>query len=449
MSMDLTGTYGWFPRAGAFAGEFNRVAALYGSATDEGFQSIWSLFATSDQAAVQNYPDAVTTFRTTGGSYCGVLTADGQLASILQANRDDPLVPYDFPTSINRVRAQMIADGATINRPTIAGTVAYDGDNLGDTKVFFSNTNIYGDPLDMTLAEVLTLTCTSQGNSFNATFGLKGEPTVLTSAWNWPQGSGVQTSVSVVDPGASGGTITNSSLNTFTVANTPDSWTIIDGAAGTSVFEGTGDGVRSGNNAVYLLATGANTTKIAQAVTLQPNTVYAVTFQVKMNSNAAAGTLVVQLWNPAGSGAVLTNDAGDDLEVSYALNGGAGEVTTSYQLLTVFFSTPRQLPSTVQLRIGYGTAATSTRELYVCNVQVFQPTPLYGASNTGTYGPWVCAVANTEVSAVGDVATITVTNSLTTRSFALGLERIYSMRGQGVYLPSSGSPTISDSIVTH
>lgn len=449
MAVTLVGSEGYFNRVGAFAGEYNRVAALYGSATtDPAFSSIWLLFASSDRAAVTtpSLPDAVTTFRNSGASYSQVLTQEAQYASVLQVDRDFPLVPNTYPASVARIAAQMVDTAQTVQRPTLTATVVADGDNFGDTSVTVSTTNVYGDPLDMTVAEDVTVTCTSQGSGFGASFSAVGEPAVAPNAWNWPQGSGATAGVSVVDP-ATSGIVTNSALSTFTVANTPDNFTIIDGSAGVTVFKSTSGGVR-GSDCVYLQSDGASATKLAQAVTLSVNTVYAATVQVKMNANSASGTFVVQLYDNTNS-AVMTNDAGDDLEATYALNGGAGELTTAYQLLTVFFSTPRQLPASVQVRAGYGVAGVSTRQLFMCNLQIFQPTALYGRQGTGTSGPFVAAVANTTASAAGDVYVATFTNSLTTQSFVWGLQRLSGLRELGLYVPSSGSPTISDALVTH
>lgn len=437
----------FFARQGAFVGAYNYVASLYGSAITSDFQAIWTQFATSDQQAVENLPSTVESFRTTGAGYCGVLAQDGGLASRLQVGRDTSVIPDTVQRSFQIVASQMVDNGETINRPTVTAAAVADGGNDGDTVFYLSNTNIYGDPLDMTIAETLTATCTSQGSGFQSNFQVLGAVAVVPTAYNWPQGSGASASVSTVDP-AVDGIVTNGGFASFTVADTPDDWTIINGAAGVTVFQGINDGVRSGTDAVYLKSDGAQATKIAQEVGLAINTVYAVTFQAKMNTNSAAGTLVIQLYD-ATNAAVLQNDAGSNLEASYALNGGAGEITTSYQQFTVFFSTPRQLPASVQIRAGYGTAGTATRELYLDLIQVFQPTPLYGAANTGTWGPFACAVADTLPSAQGDIYSLTFTNSLTPKSFARGMDRVYDMRGNGVYFPSAGSPTIPDSEVTH
>lgn len=449
MTVALLGSGGYFPRAGAWIGEYNRVAALYGTGLTDGFQSIWSQYATSEQAAVQLLPDAVSSFRQSSVSYQNTLVADAIQSALLQVNRDVPLSPYTFPNSVNVVAGQMRTAVQSINRPTLGNSVAYGASNLGDTKFALSTTNIYGDPLDMTLAETLTATCTSQNGGFTPAFSVNGVPAVLPTAYNWPAGSGVTgLTVTAVDPNVSG-IVTNGGFSTFTVANTPDDWTIVNGAAGVTVFKSTAGGVRSGTDAVYLQSDGSSTTKLEQELSVSINTVYAVTFQAKMNTNSASGTLVVQFTDAAGT--VVTNDAGSNLQASYALNGGAGEITTSYQLLTVFFSTPRQLPSTgLFLRIGYGVAGVSTRQLYLDLVQVFAATPLYGLSGTGTSGPFVAAVGNTVASAVDDQASLTFTTTATPQTMALGLERVFALRSQGVYYPSAASgSTIPDALITH
>lgn len=453
MSINLVNSGdGWFNRMGSFAGEVNRSAALYGSGTDTSFQQIWSLYATSEQAAVEGLPTAVANFRLTAASYQQTLSDESQLSSILQANRNFPLNPYTFEESVEQVRAQMVATAQSINRPTLTSTVTAGGSNLGNTQIFVSTTNIYGDPLDTTFAETLTATCTQQGSGFGSSFQVLGEPALAVGAYNWPGGtstggSGASASLTTIDP-AIDGLITNSALSTFTVANTPDDWTIINGAAGTTVFESVSGGPRTGTNAVYLQSDGSQATQLSQTVSLQTNTVYALTFQAKMNTGSAAGNLTVKLYNPA-TAATINNDAGTALSASYTLNGGAGNVGTSYAIFTVFFSTPRQLPSTVQLRIGYGVAATSTRQLYLALCQMIAATPLYGPAGTGSAGPYALAVSNTTYSAVNDVYSLTFTNSLGTRSFVWGLERLDGFRAKGLYLPSSTSPTISDSLVTY
>src|SRR5262245_17589300 len=114
MTVPLTGTGGYFSRQGAFIGEFNRVTAFYGTGLDAGFLSIWAQFASSDQAAVQDLPGAVATYRTTAQQYQNTLIQDGMLASVLQVDDDTNLVPYSFPQSLVVLISQMKTNSQSV-----------------------------------------------------------------------------------------------------------------------------------------------------------------------------------------------------------------------------------------------------------------------------------------------------------------------------------------------
>lgn len=447
MAVTLTGTGGFFTRAGAFIGEYNRVSSLYGSALDEGFLSIWAQFASTDQAAVQNLPGVVDQYRTSGQNYQATLGIDAQTASLLQVARDTSVVPYTPAQAFRVLRQQMIDAGADINRPTVTATVTADGDNDGNTLVVASNTNIYGDPIDSVYAETLTLTATQYSTSYSGTIAAVGAAQVVPSAYNWPQGSGTSVSVPITDP-AVDGIVTDGAFASWggTGNNTPTNWSIDNGSAGVTVFKSVAGGVRTGTDAAQITSDGTQATQLSQAINVSPNTVYAVTFQAKINTTTATGTFRIAFTD--GDGNLLSNDAGTNLSYTVGVNGGSG-VDTTYKQFTAFFSTPRQLPVTVKIAIGTSVAATTGREITFDLVSAVAATPQYGVSGTGTSGPFIAAFANSLPSATGDVWSLVWTNSLGTQSFVWGLERLYNLKGSGVYMPSDVSPSISDTLVTH
>lgn len=443
MPFSFIGTYGYFTRLGCFGGEYNRVAAQYGSDLTNGFQSIWAQYATSNQAAVQNLPAAVDSFRNSGFQYLSVLQGDAQYSSLLQAADSFSVNPYTVPQSISVVRTAMVASGETINRPTLSSSVASGSLNESDTQFAASTTNIYGDPLDMTYNEVFTVTVTQSGTSYSGSAVAVGQLAVNTNAYNWPQGSGASASVPITDP-ATDGLITDGSFEAWTNTNTPTNWDIISGTAGTTILQDPSGGVRTSTKCLEIVGNGAETTQVAQDVSLSINTVYAVTFQAKINTLTATGTFRVCLTD--GNNVLLSNDAGTSLSYTRDLNG---QITTAYQQFTIFFQTPRQLPSTVRLQVGLSVAATAARQIRIDNVQMVAATPLYGAPNTGTSGPFLAAFSGAEAPATGDVFYATFTNSLGTQSFVWASERMYGMRANGLYWPSDVSPTIPDNLVTH
>lgn len=445
MSVQLTGTYGFFTRAGAFIGEYNRVAAQYGSDLTSGFQSIWTQFASSNQAAVENLPSAVAVYRNTGVQYQNTLQADANLAALLQVADTESVNPYTFPQAINVVRNQMALDGSSINRPTLGSSVTGGASNDGDTVVVVSTTNIFGEPLDMTYNETFALTVTQSGTSFTGSVAAVGQLAVGINSYNWPQGSGASATVPITDP-ATDGVVTDGGYADWegTGDNTPTNWDILNGSAGVTVFKSVAGGVRTGTDAAQITSDGSQATQLAQNVSLQINTVYAVTFQAKINTITGTGTFRIALSD--GDGNILTDDAGTSLSYTRDLNG---QIDTTYTQFTAFFSTPRQLPETVRVQIGTSVAATAGRVITFDLVQIVAATALYGPAGTGTYGPFCAAFAGVAAPATGDTYSVVFTNSLGTQSFVWGSERLYGMRANGLYYPSSVSPNISDSLVTH
>lgn len=439
MSVALTGQEGYFTRQGQIIGEYNRVAEFYGSPLTNGFQSIWNQFVSSDQAAVQNLPDVVTAFRNSGLTYQNTLQADGSLASILQVSRDTSVVPATLQQSFVVLISQMVAASASIQQATITSLVTPWVSNLGDTTVAVHYKNQFGDQIDATFAETITATCISATTQYQETLQAVGEATVPSNSYDWPAGSGANVTFAVSNPAAQG-IVTDSGFTQWsgTGSNTPTNWEIVDGAAGVTVFRGVGAGVRTGTDAAQLTSDGSQATQLGQTITLAVNTVYAVTVQAKVSATGGAGTLVIQLTD--GDGNVLTDDAGNNL--TYSRNFTA-QVTTNYQCFTAFFATPRQFPAETRIEVGYGTADTATRSLFLDLVGVVAATQLY------TGGPYIAAFSGATPTALGDYYSVAFTNSLTSQSFALGMNRLYNTLGLGVYFPSDSSPTISDSLVSN
>lgn len=439
MSVTLTGNEGYFTRQGKIVGEYNRVADLYGPDLTDGFQGIWSQFVSSDQAAVQNLPDVVSNYRLSGQSYQATLQSDGSLASLLQVSRDTSVVPATLQQSFVMLIQQMVTASASIQKATIGSSVTPWGSNDGDATVAISTANQYGQQIDAIFPETIRVTCTAASTAFQETLSAVGEATVPTNSYLWPGGSGANVQFSILNP-ATSGIVTDGNFTTWegTGDNDPTNWDIVDGAAGVTVFKESSGGVRVGSNAAKLLSDGSQATQLAQTVTLAINTVYMITVQAKVSASDGSGTLVMQVTD--GDGNVLSDDQGNSL--TYTRNMSA-QVTTSYQCFTFFFSTPRQLPTTTKIEIGFGTAPTSGKSLFLSLAGVVAGTRLY------TGGPFIAAVSGSNRTAVGDRYDAVYTNSLTSQSFAVGMNRLYNTLSLGQYFPSANSPTISDSLVTH
>src|SRR5262249_39566126 len=141
------------------------------------------------------------------------------------------------------------------------------------------------------------------------------------------------------------------------------------------------------------------------------------------------------------NGNTITDDTGNALQVTLSL---AILTPGTFKLLTGFFSLPRQLPVTVNVQVGLIVASSfgAVISMDLCTVTTAL-VPLYAG------GPYLVRFAGATRGAVGDNWKAQFTNSLGTKSFAVGMDRLYNMKGMNVYFPSASSPTISDSLVTH
>lgn len=438
MSVPLTGTGGFFTRQGAFIGEVNRVAsAFYASALDAGFQSIWVQFASSDAAAVQNLPAARDSFRTSDAGYLATVIGDGQQAAILQTNDDAPLVPSTFQQALNIIVLQMKAQGQFVNQPTLTAVVTA-GTNTSDTVVMVSTVNRFGDQSDMTYAETVTATVTAAtgGASFAGTLTAVGAPVRAATDPFWPGGSGCNVGVPIIDPGTNT-LVADGIFANWTNTNTPVSWQTSQADPGVITFQVPGGGVRTGSNAAKLLSDGASLSELYQVVNVQPNTVYAFVMNILKSDAGANGTFRVR-WTD-GNG----NTVGTTLLTTIST------LSTSYTVLKGFLNTPNQLPVVTQFRIGYSVAPTAGKFVEVALVGLTAATQLY------SQGPYMAAFGNTIRPAVSDVWSCVFTNTLTSKSFVRGFDRLYSMRtlknsqGKELYFQSSGIATIPDSLVTN
>lgn len=449
MSIPLIGGGGYFTRLGSFVGEYNRVAALYGTAlTQTAFQSIWSQYASSDQAAVVGLPDAQASYQQTPTAYQRYLASAAQQSSILQVNDNAPLNPYTYIQSILNVITQMKATAQSVNKPTITSSISAGGSNIGNPNVTTYTLNAYGVQSDTIYAEAVTVTCTSASAAFAETFQAVGVVAVPTTAYNWPQGSGCTVTVPVTNPAATTLITDGMFVNWGSpVGNTPTNWIIINGTAGTQVLRGSSP-IRAGYSySASIVSDGSSATQLAQAVSLQPNTVYAFSVQMKVSTTDGSGVARICLTNGDGS-TILTNDATAVLSQTYTMSSGTPSTTnvgTSYATFTVYFATPFHLPATVYIQYGYSVAPSSTKVLSLDAAAGIQATQLY---NQGQY---LAMFSGSTASIVNDVYTATYTNSLGTQSFVRGFQRVLNAPNLGptIFFPSSVSPTVPDNLISN
>lgn len=444
MAVSLTGTGGFFTRAGAAIAGVNEVTALLGSTTNSRLSAIAAQYASNEQSDFASAWSQRDSFRATPATYLQWLFDLVANTLIDQVDRDTVLPSRTLSSAAAELIRQMKASGDSLNQPTLGASVTAGSGNTGDTTIKISTLDGDGLPLDCLFAETLLATVTNDKGSgateYSESISVLGDQAASATAYNWPLGSGSSTTLAAIDP-AVDGLLSNGNFETWTVTNVPDDWTIATGTPGTHVTRQSSPARSTDSYNLRITSDGSTLTTLRQApsTTLQPLTVYAATIRAKINTADATGALRFALVD--GSGTVIADAQSANNSSSLGVNGGSG-VGTSYTQFTAFFRTPAKLPSTVYFELKVTTSPTTGRTIDIDLVQLARPTQLY------TGGPWAIAWSNVTSPVRGDYWTIAMTNSLGTTSLVRSLDRMLSLRSLGLKLPTSGSPTVSDTLVT-
>lgn len=441
MTVALTGTGGAFTRLGAAAYLVNTLDTHVGSTTNSNVSNIATEFASNEQPQFAAVWDARDQWRTAGDQWRGDVFSLIQQGWIYQVDRDVTLLSLTLADAVAELIQQMKDSSDSLNAPTLGATVTANVANTGDTTLVTTTTDGDGLPLDCLFAETVRVRCTaaSAASPFTETLECEGDPAVDATAYNWPQGSGTAAVLTTVDP-AVDGLIANGDFEDFTVTNTPDSWTIAVGTVTTHVTRQASPRRTTEQYCVRLTSDGSTLVKLRQQFTstLEPLTLYAVTFTAKINTADATGAFRVALVD---SGGTVVNDAqGNANSSTVGVNGGSG-IGTSYTQFTAWFRTPAKAVSTWQLEFGFTTSPTSGRTVDVDLVSIATPTQLY------TGGPYAIAWGNATTPVVGDRWTIAYTNSLGTDSLVRNCDRFFGTRDLGLKFPTAASETVSDSLI--
>lgn len=409
------------------------------------------------QAADQNL---TTSLYATRDTYRGVHTTltntlKSLASSILvqMANEDTPLASPTASNALKLLISQMLANNQTVLQPTVSLLISTGSGNVGGGGVVASFVEpTRGVQQDYLFPEKITLTCTTDSQSG----GVAAQEvfTVTSPAaesdplnWDFPLGSGISTSLRAVDAlqnNAGGNKLTNSSWQTFTVANTPDNWPIQTGTPGTTIFKATGGNVYRGTSGLNFLGNGSELTEIYQPFgvssngtpgTLAPATVYCGIIWLKADSGAT-GTLRLALTD--GNLTVL-NDASGLTPNSLSVN--VASLTTAFGGLGIVFRTPLVNPASgYRFDIKMTTALNNGKNLYLSNLALTPATQLYPG------GPYAAVFAGNPNFINADNFTITITNKLDSQ-WQFWFDRLFGMRGLGLQLPSGNSPTIAESLI--
>jgi len=480
VTLTFDGTGGLFTRIGQmskacrmFNGSVNGSAPSNASAwaasgpTIVGYQTVIDAiednFEANLQSLISNLYPTLATFRQSGDSLKTYLKDLATQTLIEQVHADSPLLAKTTENALKQLIIQMVANSKTVKANTVSAAAATAaGTNVGNAVITASVVGADGKNMEYINPETLTFKVTN--DSLNG--GTAGsEPITVTGQANtarspldyvWPKGSALTgKSITMVDnsiDGAAGTTtgnlLTNSDLETFTVANTPDNFALTVGSFGTSILNGLSD-ARKGSACLEFVGDGAELTNIYQQFNnvsgtlsvLRPGRVYAFSAWVKVTATPAAGVIAFELTD--GNNTLLSDDASTNNAITQSLPA----VSTSYVNVKGFFRTKKTFTGTARLRIRLSTALSVGESVFIDDIAMCEAVQLY------TGGPWVAAFEGTTAVMTNDYWTIVIANNMSAAGTAGGVlqtsfEQFFSMRSLGLQLPSAtgGGETVADTL---
>lgn len=434
-------------KIGKILGGLNETNTFLGTTLAARVATIYAQYTTYGPGDVTGIFDAQTADQDVQSGWIGYFRSliSAAIVTEVQLDRLLPSPTLDYAVS-EWVRQMTIAGDSFQNDPPTL-TPADVGVPVGDhllVATAIDGTNVASDLVvpDVYLV-TLTLDSDNGGVKWAETFSVVGKAAVADPAtFQYPTGSGVNTTVQSVDP-AAGTTLTTDPSFADWAGNTPTNWTIESGVAGSTVFK-VADDPRDGADgfALRLVGNGTDLLKIWQTVSVEPNTVYDIYFRVKKVADPGTDWAVrVRL---------VDSDTGTAVSNTTVTSPTAGSVASSWaNVVRGSFATPAALPDNVSIEIlfsGFASAATpavSTAEAYVDWVNIQAVSYLYAE------GPAALIYSGLVVGVAGDTRTLTATIATApAASMIRGMDRLLSLANYPVRIPTAGSPTQSDALIS-
>lgn len=455
MAVTLISTDGLFTRLGKIYGMIQTIGTHQGTLVTE-IDDILDEYNNSRDMAAALADRELPIQKDSANSFTNELRSVATKTMIDMVHADNPLPSEDLNTALIEIIRQMDASSDSVDGgENIGVTHSADAGNTGDGDVYRFDVNNEGLTIQTLRAEDIKLECITDtqisGTSGRETFDVKGEVKIDDIRDpNWPGGSGIGSTLRVTDPAEDAGSapgrniLTNSGFENFTVANTPDNWTVTVGVVGTDIFE-EGTIVNRGSKALAFKGDGSTLVAITQTLNtsgqttgkLKPKTRYVLSRRVSADSSVVAGTFRISVKD--GSDTILdSGNAAITTTASGISTGGTFDWTAAN------FVTPLALPDTTKVVIEFTVAVTTGKKIYIDDLCLFEASQ-FGGPN----GPSVNLIANANDFVKEDKITVTVSNDYD------GLITFYSdmlldLHNKGLQFPFNiaGGETVPDSLVS-
>ena len=456
MAIPLTGTNGYFTRIGQVGNIIADTNTWQNLINTDSF-ALYEQF-TDNEALIDGLAGAQSSaLNTQLGflSYCTQLAINITNVMVLE---DQPLLSAtNLLASLQAIIAQMISSVDSVQVDTVGNSIS---SNLtyGNGVLIVSDYTNLGLRTQQQIPEILTISCTQDSTS-NAQ--LAGQE-VFTSAgqvqassplsWDYPIGSGTSVSLSAINGNTNNGSnLLYNSNWALAVANVPTNWSVVVGTPGTSIKVITSPifGVAPAQTLEFIGQTSPELTAVKQQFNISTgnsSTIlnvrqYAFNCWLQLSSASITGVLTIELVDS--SGTVLQDYSGNNCSATVAMS----TLTTSWSSFNGSFQTPYILPTDgeVFLQLKITTGLANTIELYIGNLAFGATTQQYQG------GPGLAIFSGDTNFFVPDNFVVTLTNDFggatNLKDFQTLFQRLFNMSSLGLQLPSSGSPTIPNSLI--
>lgn len=329
--------------------------------------------------------------------------------------------------AMNELARQMRSGSTSLLENTVTvGAVSRTGTGTG--------TVVFGNASQMSRTDLLQFECISDTTT-GATTGNEVFQVTGSAAYNnindslWPGGTGISQTMASTDYTATPNVVKNGSFENWT-GGLPDDWTLSGGAS--SVAQYTAAPFRPSSSLLFQNATGVraalrqNTTS---TLTLGPGKRIIFGFWARRVSGTAVEDIELSL-----STSSLSNYA--SVSATAANINSAGSTWTLYTGSYQHPYTAPQETMNVQLSREGDSSATVAVDC------VFLIVP----AQAGTNGQFFQIVSGATDWRIGDRMTVQVTNNYASSVLSY-TERFFAPFANGIELPTSGSPTVNNSVI--
>lgn len=378
--------------------------------------------------------DLVPSFESTSTGWANSIAGwNGVLKSLADTTLSDLQSALEAPgssitTILPLLYAQMVVDSQTIQKNTGISASVSAGTNTGTGVLLASVVNVNGINDERIFNETVKVKCISDQWSGSATagsesFSVTGEPKLSSPNVHGAMANGNGPNLSVA---YARNMVTNGNFETFTVANTPDNWTIDAGVAGTTIFQDTtGADVHTGLSALKLAGNGTATTiTLHQPINtlITSSKIYCASIWLRKSGTVTSGsTLTVHV-------------TGTSFGPFTLFNADPSTLTTSYVNYNIFFATGSTFSADAKFEITWTSANTAGASAFI----LIDDALLIAPQAFGNV-QYVLLRGSSDF-AIGDSFTVTTANG-NGGVFQTAFARWYNFQ-----LPSSASPSIADSL---